>query len=150
LQGGSFAIASLLNGDIIVSGFFPESLIRWDGASWSAVGPEVEGTIYSIASMPNGNFAVGGGFAFVGGVSSANFAIYGCPAEPNCPADLASGGGPGPDGGVDINDLLFYLVQFENGTIAADVDNGSGLGQPDGGVDINDLIYFLIHFEQGC
>ena len=69
----------------------------------------------------------------------------------SCPADLANASGVGaPDGGVDINDLLYFLVQFEAGTAAADLDNGSGTGTPDGGVDINDLLYFLVHFEAGC
>jgi hypothetical protein len=68
-----------------------------------------------------------------------------------CPADLDNGSGNGtPDGGVDINDLLYFLVQFEAGSIAADLDNGLGGGTPDGGVDINDLLYFLIRFENGC
>ncbi len=68
-----------------------------------------------------------------------------------CPADLANGSGVGlPDGGVDINDLLFFLASFESGANAADLDNGSGTGTPDGGVDINDLLFFLAHFEAGC
>ena len=68
-----------------------------------------------------------------------------------CPADLDDGTGTGtPDGGVDINDLLYFLVQYEAGTIAADLDDGSGTGTPDGGVDINDLLFFLTHYEAGC
>ncbi len=68
-----------------------------------------------------------------------------------CPADLDNGTGTGtPDGGIDINDLLFFLNKFEAGAIEADLDNGSGLGVPDGGIDINDLLFFLSHFEAGC
>jgi hypothetical protein len=68
-----------------------------------------------------------------------------------CPADLDNGSGTGqPDGGVDINDLLFFLAAFEAGSASADLDDGSTTGQPDGGVDINDLLYFLSHFEAGC
>lgn len=68
-----------------------------------------------------------------------------------CPADLDNGSGLGsPDGGVDINDLLFFLSKFELGDVAADLDDGSGTGHHDGGVDINDLLFFLIHFEAGC
>jgi hypothetical protein len=70
---------------------------------------------------------------------------------PSCAADLDDGSGNGtPDGGVDINDLLYFLGAFETGTEAADLDNGSGTGTPDGGVDINDLLYFLLRFEAGC
>jgi len=70
-----------------------------------------------------------------------------------CHADLDNGGGTGnPDGGVDINDLLYYLSAFEAGTPAADLDNDGdpAQGTPDGGVDINDLLFFLARFEAGC
>ena len=68
-----------------------------------------------------------------------------------CPADLANGAGqPGCDGGVDINDLLYFLSAFESGSVEVDLDNGSGNGIPDGGVDISDLLYFLARFEAGC
>lgn len=68
-----------------------------------------------------------------------------------CPADMDDGTGAGlPDGAVEINDLLFFLAEYEAGGIAADLDNGSGTGVPDGGVEINDLLYFLAHYEVGC
>ena len=66
-----------------------------------------------------------------------------------CPSDLDDGSGTGtPDGGTDINDLLYFLAAYEAG--AADLDDGSGTGTPDGGVDINDLLYFLARYEAGC
>jgi len=68
-----------------------------------------------------------------------------------CPADLDDGSGTGtPDGGVDINDLLYFLAQYEAGAVAVDLDDGSGTWTPDGGVDINDLLFFLAHYEGGC
>ncbi len=68
-----------------------------------------------------------------------------------CPADLDDGAGNGtPDGGVTIDDLLYYLDRFEAGTIEADLDDGSGQGTPDGGVTIDDLLYYLDRFETGC
>ena len=68
-----------------------------------------------------------------------------------CPADLDNGSASGtPDGGVDINDLLYFLARYEAGSTAADLDDGSGLGVRDGGVDINDLLFFLTHYEGGC
>ncbi len=69
----------------------------------------------------------------------------------HCPADLDDGSGTGtPDGGVDINDLLYFLVNYEAGNVAVDLDDGSGTGTPDGGVDINDLLFFLARYEGGC
>lgn len=63
---------------------------------------------------------------------------------PWCLADLDNGSGDGiPDGGVDINDFVFFLTHFEIGDKPADV-NG------DGGVTIDDLVLFLLRFENGC
>lgn len=68
-----------------------------------------------------------------------------------CLADLDNGSEQGvPDGGVDINDLLYFLTAFESGGLAADLDDGQGQGLPDEGVDINDLLFFLSRFEGGC
>lgn len=69
----------------------------------------------------------------------------------NCVADVDDGTGTGvQDGAVTIEDLLYFLVQFEAGGINADVDNGTSTGTTDGAVTIDDLLYFLIRFEQGC
>jgi hypothetical protein len=72
-------------------------------------------------------------------------------ALPGCPADLDDGSNTGtPDGGVGIEDLLYYLALFADGVVAADLDDGSGSGAPDGGVTIDDLLYYLDHFAAGC
>ena len=78
------------------------------------------------------------------------------PAEPastsgGCVADLDNGSGNGVvDGAVDINDLVYFLIAFENGSVTADLDNGAGNGTTDSAVDISDLLYFIAHFEVGC
>jgi len=74
--------------------------------------------------------------------------VIGC-----CAADLADGAGnAGRDGAVEINDLLYFINQFELGLPGADLDDDGdpGVGNPDGAVTIDDLIFFLIHFEAGC
>jgi hypothetical protein len=73
------------------------------------------------------------------------------PPPPVCVADFDDGSGTGtPDGGVTIDDLIFYLGLFEAGDVGADVDDGSSTGVRDGGVTIDDLIYYLVRFEAGC
>lgn len=68
-----------------------------------------------------------------------------------CVADTDDGSGSGtPDGGVTIDDLLYYLFSFETGDLRSDVDDGSSTGTPDGGVTIDDLLYYLQRFEAGC
>lgn len=72
-------------------------------------------------------------------------------AAPRCVADLDDGSGTGtPDGGVTIEDLLYYLDLFAQGGIRADLDDGSGTGHPDGGVTIDDLLYFFVRYDAGC
>lgn len=68
-----------------------------------------------------------------------------------CVADVDDGTGTGtPDGGVTIDDLLYYLDRFAAGDLRADVDDGTGTGTPDGGVTIDDLLYFLSRYSDGC
>ncbi len=68
-----------------------------------------------------------------------------------CVADVDDGSGLGEgDGGVTIDDLIYFLALYEAGLPCADVDDGSGTGTPDGGITIDDLIYFLTRFEAGC
>lgn len=68
-----------------------------------------------------------------------------------CVADVDDGSQTGtPDGGVTIEDLLYYLIMFDAGDGRADVDDGSGTGTQDGGVTIEDLLYYLFRFDAGC
>jgi len=68
-----------------------------------------------------------------------------------CVVDMDNGTGMGnPDGGVGIEDLLYFLEVYNAGTVAADVDDGSSTGHPDGGVGIEDLLFFLVRYNEGC
>ena len=70
---------------------------------------------------------------------------------PTCVADVDNGTGTGtPDGGVTVDDLLYYLSIYGQGALAADVDDGSGTGTTDGGVTVDDLLYYLTRFNAGC
>lgn len=83
------------------------------------------------------------------GVASSAAAVLVVHAR--CPADVDDGSGSGtPDGGVTVDDLLFYFSVFGNGDIRADVDDGSGTGMPDGGVTVDDMLYFLVRYNGGC
>lgn len=71
-----------------------------------------------------------------------------------CPADLDNDGsfanGNTRDNAVTINDLLYFLDGFEQGSPTLDMDNGTFTGTRDGAVDVSDLLYFLARFEEGC
>ncbi len=103
------------------------------------------------------NLAAGTYYAFVGtdaftGVPcGSRYRVTLSGSGCRCPADVDDGSGTGmPDGGVTIDDLLYYLFLFQQGLISADIDDGSGTGTPDGGVTIDDLLYFLLRFAGGC
>ncbi len=71
--------------------------------------------------------------------------------RPICIADVDDGSGTGTiDGGVTIDDLLYYLGLYEAGLLGADVDDGQQLGIRDDGVTIDDLLYFLQRYSAGC
>jgi len=68
-----------------------------------------------------------------------------------CAADVDDGSGTGScDGGVTVDDLLFYLSLFAANLPGADLDDGSATGTPDGGIGIEDLLYFLARYNVGC
>ncbi len=68
-----------------------------------------------------------------------------------CPSDMDDGTGSGsPDGGVTIDDLLYFLDRYAEGSVAVDLDDGTWSGTPDGGVTIDDLLFFLTRYAEGC
>ena len=70
---------------------------------------------------------------------------------PGCTADFDDGSGTGArDAAVTVDDLLYYLTMFADGTPLADIDDGTGTGVLDSAVTIDDLIYYLVRFEAGC
>jgi trimeric autotransporter adhesin len=85
MTGGSLvsvrALATLPNGDLVAGGFFSaaggvsaNSIARWNGTSWSAMGLGVNGTVMALTVLPNGDLIVGGQFSSAGGVTASNIA----------------------------------------------------------------------------
>jgi trimeric autotransporter adhesin len=59
----------LRNGDVVVGGWFTQVdgvtanfVARWNGSSWSPLGAGVNGPVYAIEELPNGEVVVGGEF----------------------------------------------------------------------------------------
>ncbi len=121
--------------ELLISGYTP-FVARWGfGGSSAAVDPvrnDIDNATYYLSNALDAN---------------KDGLLDSC----GCVADVDDGTGTGQfDGGVTIDDLIYYLVLFEAGDPRADVDNGSGQGIEDSGVTIDDLLYFLMEFEAGC
>ncbi len=118
--------------------------LEWNTIEPGGVVSDAQFELLGVIGQPDaGAVMSGSGFELSGGF------LVG--ADPTCVADADDGSGTGtPDGGVTIDDLIYYLGQFEAGDADADVDDGSSTGTPDGGVTIDDLIYYLTRFEFGC
>ncbi len=97
---------------------------------------------------PDGQTLVGGGF------HNGLYESYVMTLPELCPADFDNDGdtanGGMPNFAVGVEDLVYFLAQFEVGDAHLDLDDGSGTGQGDNAVTIDDLLYFLTHFEAGC
>lgn len=163
-----FALSVLSNGDIIAGGQFTirqgASLLwnvaRWDGAQWHGLGeaaapsgPGTDNAAYALLVSDLDNLVLGGRFLHAGAAGANRVALFGSPCH--CPADLDNGAGFGStssakDGGVTVDDLLFFVAAYSASDSRADLDDGSGGGHADGAVTIEDLTYFLDHFQGGC
>jgi hypothetical protein len=105
--------------------------------------PDGPGAANALASWDTGGFNSGAYTIALTGVCGV--------CHGGCVADFDDGNATGtPDGGVGIEDLLWYLDLYDQGLICADVDDGNGLGVQDGGVGIEDLLYFLFRYDAGC
>ncbi|MGD9789583.1 MAG: HNH/ENDO VII family nuclease [Phycisphaerales bacterium] len=61
-----------------------------------------------------------------------------------CTSDFDDGSGLGvPDGGLTIDDLIYYYGLYNTGNVRADLDGGDYTLVPDGGVTVSDLLAFL-------
>jgi hypothetical protein len=81
------ALTTLPNGDLVAGGAFSSAggvsasnIARWDGASWSALGPGIGGTftptVVTLAVLSNGDLMAGGWYTSAGGVGADNIARW--------------------------------------------------------------------------
>jgi hypothetical protein len=50
-------------------------IARWNGTSWSALGSGMNGAVYALTTLPNGDLVAGGRFTTAGGVSAPHRAL---------------------------------------------------------------------------
>jgi hypothetical protein len=135
---GMFTVQAAANGSV--------------GCSDALAGVNVLPAIIEVTPVPLVQSAIpGGAIAWNPVVRPIGVTSDLCIPVPDCVADVDDGSGTGtPDGGVGVEDLLYYLSLYDNGDIGADVDDGSATGTQDGGVGIEDLLYYLFRYDAGC
>jgi hypothetical protein len=77
------ALAVLPSGDLVAAGSFTNaggvpanSIARWDGSSWSALGGGMDQSVLALAVLPNGDLVAGGNFSTAGGVPAVRLARW--------------------------------------------------------------------------
>ncbi len=153
IGAGEFVTAAAsFNGELYIAtysaplGISQGRVYKWNGATWMPALGYADGLVNTLYSF-SGQLHVGGTFFHANGLDTRYWATIVCV----CLVDLDDGSGTGtPDGGTDINDLLYFLTLYEAAAPGADLDDGSMAGAPDGGVDVNDLLFFILHYESGC
>ena len=77
LNGYVHALAVLPSGDLIAGGSFTTSggqainyIARWNGTSWSPLGPGADNLVYALAVLPNGDLIAAGSFTAAAGAAA--------------------------------------------------------------------------------
>jgi hypothetical protein len=114
-------------GDVYVGGrfsiggnVFANSVAKWNGSSWSALGSGIDGDVYALA-LSGTNLYVGGIFTNAGGVSATNVALW----NGSYWSPLSSGiSGSSPAGYAAVNALA---VSGTNLYVGGDFANAGGV-----------------------
>lgn len=154
---GTTTSATAINdrGDALTFYSFASSGVQFVDSGYTALGALIDPSQGLWFVQPGGANDINNARQIIAaarqGISGPIGAVRLTPIVTTCVADVDDGTGSGtPDGGITIDDLLYYLNIFEQGVTRADVDDGTSTGSPDGGVGIEDLLYFITHFEAGC
>jgi hypothetical protein len=91
--------------------------------------------VYALVTLPDGDLLMGGDFAFVGGVVSAELARR--TTRPTCVGDFNC------SSSLDISDITEFIASWFAMEPRANIDGGPG-------VDIHDLFDFLNAWFAGC
>lgn len=147
-KGGSFLLSVAATGNPhIIYIWAKDNNLLFDGTS---CGSTISGSGTSTLTVTNASGADSGVYqCYAYGTCVWTLSLGGLVSV--CVADVDNGEFTGTcDGGVTIDDLLYFMYLIEVGDPAGDIDDGSATGTPDCGVTIDDLLYYLYLFENGC
>ncbi|MFN5956574.1 MAG: hypothetical protein ACK462_01375, partial [Planctomyces sp.] len=78
-----YALTTLPGGDLIAGGRFTtaggvtvNSIARWNGSAWSALGTGMNNIVWSLTTLPSGDLIAGGTFTTAGGVPANYIALW--------------------------------------------------------------------------
>ena len=82
-EGEVYALAVLPNGDLVVGGDFSlagnvavSNLARWNGSTWSPLGPGANWIVFALAVLPSGTLVAGGYFTRNGSLPTWGIAAW--------------------------------------------------------------------------
>jgi hypothetical protein len=75
-DGAVYAACALSDGSLLVGGTFASGLARWHGGQWQQLGGIMNGPVFDVAKLPNGNVVAIGDFTSAGGVLASRIAVY--------------------------------------------------------------------------
>jgi hypothetical protein len=157
------ALTVATNGDVIAGGHFSNSgvnhpatnLARWNGTTWNSMGAERISTnyevsdVFSLATLPNGDIAVGTNAILTLGQVSSGLARFGCqPCYPNCDSSSVP-----PL--LNAADFQCFLNQFSASLSASHDQQVACYANCDGStidpvLNIADFLCFINKFAAGC
>ncbi|MCB9879227.1 MAG: hypothetical protein H6835_16650 [Planctomycetes bacterium] len=121
--GTVYASARLPGGDLIVGGNFglagdvrANSIARYDGTRWSAIGSGIDGIVRCMTTLPNGDVVIGGSFQHADGVPAAGVVRFDGTSFHAYGAGLDTGG-------------VYSLLALPNGDLLAGGNNLFSAGQ---------------------
>jgi hypothetical protein len=136
--------ALYLAGEFHNAGGVPaDSIARWDGTNYSALGAGIGGTlpwIFSLAEFDEGAgpaLWAGGVFDTAGGRPSRCVARWGCsPCYPDCDGSSA----------LNVNDFVCFQQRFASADPYANCDGST----TEPVLNVNDFVCFIQRFASGC
>lgn len=147
-KGGTFSLSAAATGNPFLQYIWAkDNNLLFDGTS---CGSTISGSGTQTLTVSNAAGSDSGVYqCYAYGTCEWTLSLGGLVAV--CVADVDDGSSTGTcDGGVTIDDLLYFMNLIEIGDPAGDIDDGSFTGTPDCGVTIDDLLYYLYLFENGC
>ncbi|MFN9133609.1 MAG: GC-type dockerin domain-anchored protein [Phycisphaerales bacterium] len=122
-----YALTTLPGGDLIAGGRFTtaggvtvNSIARWNGSAWSALGTGMNNIVWSLTTLPSGDLIAGGTFTTAGGVPANYIALWNGSAWSALGSGMSGGSFP----------TVFALTTLPSGDLIAGGDFTTAGGVP--------------------